>query len=111
MKPYCCPVCNGRGTVPCGFYQTSKFYSVSESSDEMCKSCKGTGVLWLEDEKLNSNDVKEIIEKYQPKTLKKHFEFTDKTKTLSDGTVLHQIKANKNLPMHNIKKLLFFNYL
>lgn len=50
MKPYCCPVCNGRGTVPSGFYQTSKFYSVSESSNEMCKSCKGTGVLWLEDE-------------------------------------------------------------
>jgi len=34
----------------------------------------------------------------------KHFEFTDKTETLPDGTVLHQIKATKDLPMHNVKK-------
>ena len=34
----------------------------------------------------------------------KHFEFTDKTKKLSDGTVLHQIRATKDIPMYNVKK-------
>jgi len=35
---------------------------------------------------------------------KKHFEFTGKTKKLEDGTILKQIRATKNLPIHNIKK-------
>jgi len=34
----------------------------------------------------------------------KHFEFTDKTKTFSDGTILKQIRATKDLPIYNVKK-------
>jgi hypothetical protein len=42
VRPYCCPVCQGRGTVPAGFY-----HGISASTNpEQCKSCAGSGVLW-----------------------------------------------------------------
>lgn len=51
MTPYKCPVCGGRGKVPNGFYNTSPYYSSSSLSDEICRSCSGSGILWSKDEK------------------------------------------------------------
>jgi hypothetical protein len=46
--PYKCPVCEGRGTVPSGFYNQGTWgtWVVSAWGVEMCRSCQGTGVLW-----------------------------------------------------------------
>jgi len=44
MKPYTCPVCGGKGTVPSGFYDP--FGRSSTIAEEQCKSCYGRGVLW-----------------------------------------------------------------
>lgn len=48
MKPYICPVCNGHGIVPGGFYYT---YSNAPSTTancttETCRACGGKGILW-----------------------------------------------------------------
>ena len=51
MSVYTCPVCNGRGFVPCGFYlsQTYDGSSVTDStSTEVCKSCNGRGIVFDE---------------------------------------------------------------
>lgn len=46
---YKCPVCNGRGFVPAGFYSLpganryeSKYFNYSP---ETCRSCNGTGIM------------------------------------------------------------------
>ena len=31
-----------------------------------------------------------------------HFELTDETRTLADGTVLHRIRATQDLPYHGV---------
>lgn len=42
-----CPVCNGNGLVPNGFYrQTSGLWSSTSTKPETCKSCNGSGVVW-----------------------------------------------------------------
>ncbi len=45
--PYRCPVCNGNGMVPNGFYSstTGQWGSTATSAEE-CRSCRGTGVVW-----------------------------------------------------------------
>ena len=43
-RPYACPVCNGRGSVPVGFYTPGTV--TSSLTPEICRSCNGTGVLW-----------------------------------------------------------------
>lgn len=44
-----CPVCNGNGLVPNGFYmQTSGHWSTSSIAAEMCRSCNGTGIVWVQ---------------------------------------------------------------
>jgi hypothetical protein len=46
----CCPVCNGNGLVPNGFYaQTSGCWSTNSTTPEKCQSCKGTGYVWIVD--------------------------------------------------------------
>ena len=51
------------------------------------------------------NKVLKRFERIENKSKeKKHFEFTRKTKKLEDGTVLHQIRATKDLPMHNVER-------
>ena len=46
-KPYQCPVCNGNGLVPNGFYnQTSGYWSSTSTMSETCQSCNGTGIVW-----------------------------------------------------------------
>lgn len=47
MQPYKCPVCNGRGFVPNGFYSaTTQEYVSVNISPETCRSCGGTGIIW-----------------------------------------------------------------
>ena len=41
--PFKCPVCEGRGTVPAGFYFG---VSSTQTAPETCKACGGGGVLW-----------------------------------------------------------------
>jgi DnaJ-class molecular chaperone len=46
-KPYCCPICHGRGNVLNGFYtQIDKEWSSTSLTPERCNSCRGTGVIW-----------------------------------------------------------------
>lgn len=46
-NPYRCPVCEGRGLLPCGFYATGGNGSISNSTaDEKCRTCKGKGIVW-----------------------------------------------------------------
>jgi len=55
-RPYCCPVCQGRCTMPAGFYEGSYGETVTAHRDgtsaiealarEVCRSCNGTGVVW-----------------------------------------------------------------
>lgn len=48
-SPHKCPVCNGRGRVPAGFYEqgvSGERYTLSDLTPETCKSCKGRGVIW-----------------------------------------------------------------
>lgn len=43
-----CPVCEGRGLVPPGFYQVSKsqyVYTLANAAAEKCRTCKGDGVI------------------------------------------------------------------
>ena len=47
LAPHRCPVCNGNGLVPNGFYmQTSGYWSTSSITPETCRSCSGTGIVW-----------------------------------------------------------------
>lgn len=41
--PHRCPVCEGRGFLPSGFYAGA---SSASTAPEGCRSCRGTGVVW-----------------------------------------------------------------
>jgi hypothetical protein len=41
--PHRCPVCEGRGFVPAGFYSGSQSTS---ANPELCRSCATTGIIW-----------------------------------------------------------------
>jgi len=43
-RPYVCPVCGGRGTVPFGFYTTP--LCATETATEPCRTCDGDGIVW-----------------------------------------------------------------
>lgn len=46
-EPYRCPVCNGRGFVPGGFYSsTSDVWITGTLATEVCRTCQGKGVVW-----------------------------------------------------------------
>ena len=46
-SPYRCPVCDGSGIVPNGFYnQTSGQWSTTDATPDVCRSCNGTGIVW-----------------------------------------------------------------
>lgn len=40
--PHKCPVCNGTGSVPKGFYEGSN----NATGIEGCKACAGFGIIW-----------------------------------------------------------------
>lgn len=44
--PHKCPVCDGKGVVPHGFYNTSPYFSSTNIAPETCRSCYGQGVIW-----------------------------------------------------------------
>ena len=47
MKPYKCPVCEGRGTMPDYFYEIYPGYSTSTGENQVpCQSCSGTGIIY-----------------------------------------------------------------
>jgi len=45
-----CPVCEGRGVVPAGFYVSNSAYFVSGTAAEVCKVCNGAGVCYPPDD-------------------------------------------------------------
>lgn len=49
MGCYKCPVCDGRGYVSNNFYNVTpnvENYNTNSTSMEICRSCKGTGIVW-----------------------------------------------------------------
>ena len=52
MKPYKCPVCNGRGLVPFNFYDNIYYGNATiPTPDVTCRSCSGKGIISGECEK------------------------------------------------------------
>ena len=52
-KPYRCPICNGTGLVPGGFYQSAiGGTAISSVSAEKCRQCNGGGIIWGRDDGL-----------------------------------------------------------
>ena len=45
-KPHRCPVCDGRGIVPAGFYETTSYGSTAIPMPDNCRTCNGSGVVW-----------------------------------------------------------------
>ena len=45
-RPYLCPVCQGHGSVPAGFYGLPGCTSTASTTPDTCRACDGTGVLW-----------------------------------------------------------------
>ena len=43
-----CPVCEGRGKLPHGFYNTSEIFSSASIGDEICKTCNGQGIIRID---------------------------------------------------------------
>lgn len=41
-----CPVCNGVGTMPSGFYNHGIESTYGGPSTVNCRSCGGTGIVW-----------------------------------------------------------------
>jgi len=48
--PHTCPVCQGRGSVPMGFYNPNNQGTANSTAPDQCRSCAGTGVVWREED-------------------------------------------------------------
>lgn len=58
MKAHKCPVCNGNGIAPNGFYnQTSGDWSTTDATPEKCRTCDGTGVVWEPEESIQISKI------------------------------------------------------
>ena len=75
---YVCPVCNGRGHVPNGFYLAvgTSYYSTTSTSPETCRSCGGKGYIVIEAE------VDSIIEKDTTNIHNNYTEYLETTSSL-----------------------------
>lgn len=50
MTPHKCPVCNGTGNVPMGFYYPYPYRgNTTGGLTEQCRTCRGSGIVWSED--------------------------------------------------------------
>ena len=47
-KPYICPVCDGRGSMPPGFYDSA--IALNSTQREPCRTCNGTGIVWTSED-------------------------------------------------------------
>ena len=56
-----CPVCDGRGLVPGGFYNGAGPAAISATATEACRSCKGTGYLVLPEGKEEKKKARMLI--------------------------------------------------
>lgn len=45
MMPHKCPVCQGKGLVPYGFYSSYSVHITTNTAPEQCKSCSGSGII------------------------------------------------------------------
>ncbi len=45
--PFRCPICNGKGIVPNGFYSSAEGYgTTTDATPETCRTCNGEGIVW-----------------------------------------------------------------
>ena len=44
--PHRCPICQGQGTVPPGFYEELNTGTSISSNRPICRTCGGSGLLW-----------------------------------------------------------------
>lgn len=67
-----CPICEGRGLLPCGFYHPYQNNTTTDISPVVCKICNGTGMidnnpittLSISGEQYTHHDLlREIVEK------------------------------------------------
>jgi DnaJ-class molecular chaperone len=52
-----CPVCNGNGMVPGGFYTQVSGYWWGSVTSELCQSCGGKGYIFVPDEQVELDSV------------------------------------------------------
>ena len=88
MKPHICPVCNGRGTVPPGFYNPSPdgVHGITQTDchTETCRSCGGKGYILVPEEVLSIPSVWILDPDYKPPT------FTVTTVPTDDSTYRYE---------------------
>jgi uncharacterized cupin superfamily protein len=58
--PFKCPICGGNGLVPHGFYnQTGGQWSSTDTTPETCRSCNGSGIVYVEQDNKLEYDLNE----------------------------------------------------
>ncbi len=76
MTPFICPVCNGKGLVPNGFYRAvgSNTWSATSIDPEKCRSCWGSGIVWAGKKEEFPNELVEKLSDAYLNTSKKESE-------------------------------------
>jgi len=55
--PVKCPICEGHGNVPGGFYTSVPGSTmISNCSQEQCRTCFGSGIVWCKED--NKNELR-----------------------------------------------------
>jgi hypothetical protein len=63
MKPQTCPICQGKGELPMGFYgaKDNWYYGTSDATAKIiCRNCNGSGIVYYTTTALNT-DLRPII--------------------------------------------------